>query len=145
MVRLKATEPARARRPSEILAASLLLLLAAAGVPGRPFQEPVAVKNTCQQSKSGIYQCVLYIEASKEVLATIDDVRYTLPSGYPNRKQTVSRGPRAGKYFSSKPFTTAEEVIVNVKIDYKNRPDAYLSYRVRLLNNSVSEAAPGGL
>jgi len=128
-------ESSRSRRKDVLMASVLFLLTTTAVAYGRGGSAQgagVTVKHTCDRVKPGIYQCVLYIEASDDVLKAIDDVRYTLPSGYPERTQIAGRGRVAGKPFSSKPFTTAEDVIVNVKIGYRGRPNMYLSHRVRL-------------
>ncbi len=128
-------ESSRSRRKDVLMTSVLLLLTATAVTYGRggPAQDPeVTVKHVCEQVRPGIHQCMLYVEASADVLNAIDDVRYTLPSGYPDRRQIVGRGRDAAKPFSSKPFTTAEDVIVNVKIDYQGRPNVYLSHQVRI-------------
>ncbi len=122
------------------LAAGLLLLLAAVpyGPAGAAQDIGVTLNNECKQVRPSLYQCVIYLEAARDVLDNIDDVRYTLPYGYESRKQTVGRG--RGRPFSSEPFNTAEEVTVNVKIDFKGNNDAYLSYRVTLSNERLGEA-----
>lgn len=132
---MRATTPEPARPLRTIcLTACLLLLAAAAGAHGlaSPRQSGVTFKNSCTDAGQGLYKCVIYVEASGDVLRTIDDIRYTLPSGYSNRKHTVKRGNNASRPFSSKTFTTAENVVVNVKIDYHGRKDEYLTYRVKL-------------
>lgn len=94
-------------------------------------QKEVVIKNTVREVRPGLYECVIYIEASREVLDKIDDVRYTLPSGYPNRKQTRGPGNNRNYPFSSNPIITAEDVIVNIKIDFKGPGNySYLSYRL---------------
>lgn len=121
-------------------AVGLLLLLVAAGVYGRDQTAQdvgVTLKNDCRPVGHGLYQCVVYLEAAGDVLNDIDDVRYTLPYGYEDRRQTAGRG-KGNRPFSSNPFNTTEEVTVNVKIDFKGRPDVYLSYRVRLSNEKLS-------
>jgi hypothetical protein len=116
------------------LAGILLVITTVTYGQGTAGSEEVTIKNTARQIKPGIYECVIYIEGSEGLLNTIDDVRYTLPSGYPKRKQTRKIGDR--RYpFSSAPIVTAEEVVVNIKIDYKGRKNAYLSYKLRLFTN----------
>jgi hypothetical protein len=115
------------------MATGLLLLLsfsdaADAQPPQQQQQQPaVAIRNTARQIKPGLYECVIYVEASPEMSGIIDDVTYTLPPGFPVRKQKKHHYP-----YRSDPFnaSASEEVIVNVKIDYKGRDNAYFSYKL---------------
>jgi hypothetical protein len=142
MMRILKTEQAKPAEYAYLVLGIFLLMTTAMGAYGQrqATDGQVTVKNTCKQVKNGIYECFIYIEASEDVLNTIDDVRYTLPSGYTDRKHMVHRRGKDSRYaFSSEPFTTAEEIIVNVKIDYHGRPNAYLSYQVRLSDDRISE------
>ena len=135
---MKVTKTRTRTRATQVV--GLLLLLAAAGAYGRDQSAQdvgITLRNECRPVGHGLYQCVVYLEAAGDVLDNIDDVRYTLPYGYENRKHTAGRG-RDNRPFSSSPFNTTEEVTVNVKVDFKGRPDVYLSYRVRLSNEKLN-------
>lgn len=94
-------------------------------------QNEVRMKNTIREIRAGLYECVIYFEMDKDESKTIDDVTYTLPVGYRNRKQKAKRvRPGINGYFSSRPIVTAEEIIVNVKIDYDDAKDVFLSYKI---------------
>ena len=90
------------------------------------------IKNTSKQIQSGLYECIVYLEISDELSGKIDDVTYTLPYGYPDRKHTVKRKKSTfNGAFSSKPIVTAEEIIINIKIEFTDgRDDVYLSYKL---------------
>ena len=113
----------------------IFLLLTFGAVKG---QENIQMKNTALEISPGLYQCTIYLAIDKNVLKTIDDVTYTLPPGYPKRKQKAQR-TRAGVagYFSSEPIITTEEAVVNVKIDYKGPNDVFLSYKLKLFKASL--------
>lgn len=114
-----------------LLASILLVFITAIYGLEKTSTKEVVIKNTVKQIKPGLYECVIYIEASRELLDNIDGVQYTLPSGYSNSKQTSKI--RDGRYpFSSGPIITAEEVVVNIKIDYKGPNNAYLSYKLKI-------------
>lgn len=114
-----------------LLASILLVFITAIYGLEKTSTEEVVIKNTVKQIKPGLYECVIYIEASRELLDNIDGVQYTLPSGYSNSKQTSKI--RDGRYpFSSGPIITTEEVVVNIKIDYKGPNNAYLSYKLKI-------------
>lgn len=114
-----------------LLASILLVFITAIYGLEKTSTGEVVIKNTVKQIKPGLYECVIYIEASRELLDNIDGVQYTLPSGYSNSKQTSKI--RDGRYpFSSGPIITAEEVVVNIKIDYKGPNNAYLSYKLKI-------------
>jgi hypothetical protein len=115
------------------------ILLVSTGAYGQSEkQAEVKIKNTSREIQPGLYECIIYLEMSKDVLKRIDDVTYTLPSGYPNRKQKGKK-IRSGVngFFSSSRITTAETVFVNVKIDYKGPYDLYLSYKLNPLNATL--------
>jgi hypothetical protein len=121
------------------LTASILLLpLAGAYGQSGGKQGEVKIKNTAKQIKPGLYECIIYLDMSSDLLRTIDDVTYTLPSGYPNRKQKGKKfRPGVSGFFSSSPIITAEEAVVNVKIDYKGPNDVYLSYKLKLFKAAL--------
>lgn len=114
------------------LTGSMFLLLTCIPAYG---QGEVQIRNTAKEIKPGVYECIVYLDMSGDLVRTIDDVTYTLPPGYPRRKQK-GRKNRTGVrgFFSSSPFITTEEAVVNVKIDYKGRKDLYRSYKLRLFN-----------
>ena len=115
---------------------STILFLSFAGAYGQSGK--VEMKNTTRQIKPGLYECVIYLDMSKDLLRTIDDVTYTLPSGYPNRKQRGKKIRLGVKgFFSSSPIITAEETIVNVKIDYKGSDDIFLSYKLKIFTSTL--------
>lgn len=94
-------------------------------------QNEANLKNTTKEVRPGLYECVIYLQIGKDEAKKIDDVTYTLPYGYRNRKQKGKR-VRTGinGYFSSPPIVTAEEIVINVKIDYKGTKDVFLSYKI---------------
>ena len=96
-------------------------------------QADVKIRNTAKQVKPGVYECIVYLDISYEVSKTIDDVTYTLPPGYSNRKQRGQKTrPGIRGYFSSNPFITTEEAVVNVLIDFKGPGDQYVPYKLIL-------------
>lgn len=126
-----------ALKPQIFLLAGLLVVFTMASYgQDRTRNEEAVIKNTVKQIRPGLFECIIYLEGSKELLSNIDDVRYTLPSGYTNRKQIKKN--RDSRYpFSSDPITTAEEVVVNIKIDYKGPNNAYLSYKLKIFTKSA--------
>jgi hypothetical protein len=91
--------------------------------------EDVKIKNTVREVQPGLYECIIYFEISGNLSEKIDEVTYTLPYGYPERKQGGRRRrPDFNGFFSSKPIRTAEEIIVNVKIEYTDDSEVYRSY-----------------
>ena len=70
--------------PRKVLLATMFMVFSLAEAQG---QGEVKIKNTAKQIKPGIYECIIYLDMSKDLLKTIDDVTYTLPPGFPNRKQ----------------------------------------------------------
>jgi len=99
------------------------------------FGQQAKIRNTAREIRRGVYECVIYLDIDERVANTIDDVTYTWPPGYPIRKQR-GRKKRTGVkgFFSSSPFITGEEAVINVLIDYKGPKDAYLSYKLRLFS-----------
>jgi len=121
--------------PRRVLLASIFMFLSFAEAYG---QTDVKIKNTAKQIKPGIYECIIYLDISKDLLKTIDGVTYTLPPGYANRKQRARQTrPGVKGYFSSNPFITTEEATVNVLITYKGPKDAYLNYKLRLFQAAI--------
>jgi hypothetical protein len=104
--------------------AGLLLLLAFSDAA---YGQEVSVRNTAKQIRPGLYECVLYVEASPKVYGSIGGVTYTLPPGFVNRKQRKETYP-----YRSDPFhvSASEEVVVNVRIEYKGGQDAYFNYKL---------------
>ncbi len=116
-------------RMSLVLIFGLLCVVEAYGQPD------VKISNTAKQIKPGVFECILYVEVTKEVSKTIDDVTFTLPPGYSNRKQrAVKLLSGMNIRFSSKPFITTEEVEVNVLVDFKGPNDRYSNYRLVLFS-----------
>ena len=112
-----------------VLLSSILLLLCAAETYG----QQAKIRNTAREIRPGVYECVIYLDINNEIAKTIDDVSYTWPPGYPIRKERGKKiRPGIKGFFSSNPFITGEEAIINVLIDYKGPKDAYLSYKLRL-------------
>jgi len=112
-----------------VLLSSILLLLCVAEAHG----QQAKIRNTAKEIRPGVYECIIYLDIDKELTQTIDDVTYTWPPGYPMRKQRGKKiRPGVKGFFSSSPFITGEEAIINVLIDYKGPKDAYLSYKLRL-------------
>ena len=110
-----------------------ILLVSLTGAYGQTAE--VKIKNTTKEIQPGLYECRVYLEISDELAAKIDDVTYSLPAGYPQRKQTVKKSRQGVKeYFSSDPIVTAEEIIINIKIDYDDADDVYLSYKITPFN-----------
>ena len=97
------------------------------------------IKNTSKQIQSGLYECIVYLDITDELSGKIDDVTYTLPYGYPDRKHTVKRKKSTvNGSFSSKPIVTAEEIVINIKIEFTDdRDDVYLSYKLNPFSVSV--------
>ena len=121
--------------PRRVLLATMFMVFSLAEAHG---QGEVKIKNTARQIKPGIYECIIYLVISKDLLKTIDDVTYTLPPGFPNRKQKAKKiRPGVKGYFSSNPFITTEEATVDVLIDYKGPNDAYLNYKLRLFQTAI--------
>ena len=111
-----------------------ILLVSLIGAYGQTNE--VKIKNTTKEIQPGLYECIVYLEISDDVAARIDDVTYSLPAGYPKRKQTVkiSRQEGVNGYFRSDPIVTAEEIVINIKIDYDDAEDVYLSYKINPFN-----------
>jgi hypothetical protein len=106
------------------MAAGLLLLLIFSDAA---YGQDVSVRNTARQIKPGLYECVVYVEAKPGMSKLIGGVTYTLPTGFPNRKQTKQTYP----YRSDPVHTSAsEEVVVNVRIEYKDGKDVYFNYKL---------------
>ena len=106
---------------------ALLCIVAAHGQPD------VKVSNTAKQKRPGVYESIIYVEVNKEVSNTIDDVIFTLPPGYSNRKQRAQKIPQGTKVrFASKPFITTEEAFVNVLIEFKGGDNRYVPYKLVL-------------
>ncbi len=121
--------------PRRVLLASMFIVFSLAEAHG---QGEVKIKNTAKQIKPGIYECIIYLDISKGLVKTIDDVHYTLPPGYPDRKKRARKNrPGVNGYFSSDPFITTEEATVDVLIDYKGPKDAYLNYKLKLFQPAI--------
>ena len=99
--------------------------------------DEIRIKNTVTQIRPGVYECIVYFEISGDLSQKIEEVTYTLPYGYPNRKHSGKRrAPAIDGFFSSKPIVTAEEIVINIKIEYTDdRDDGYLSYRLNPFNS----------
>lgn len=134
---MRTTGGARLPLPA-LLAAGWLLLLAFPAAAraqderqadAQQTQTGVTIRNTSREVKPGLYECVIYLEPGPEGWRIVDDVTYTLPTGFPNRKQKKKKPP-----FRSDPFnvSASEDVVVNVKIDYHGTRDEYLTYKVSL-------------
>lgn len=123
-------------KPSNTAQCLLLLAILLASLTGAYGQSgELTIKNTTKEIQPGLYECIVYLEISDELAAKIDDVTYSLPAGYPHRKQTVKKSRQGFKgYFSSDPIVTAEEIVINIKIDYDDAEDVYLSYKVNPFN-----------
>lgn len=106
-----------------------ILLMTFAGAYGQ--NDQVKIKNTIREIRPGLYECTVYLEMSAAHSERIDDVTYSLPYGFEQRK---NRGKKIRQgidgYFSSAPIFIAEEITVNIKIDYKGADDVYLSYKI---------------
>ena len=123
---MNARSPARHRMLLAIIF-GLLCLVEAHG------QTDVKINNTARQIKPGLYECIIYLDISEAVSRTIDDVTYTLPPGYPDRKQRGKKArPGIRGYFSSNPFITTEEAEVNILIDFKGPNDRHIAYKLIL-------------
>ena len=123
-------------KPSNTARCFLLLsivLVAFAAAYGQ--SDEVTIKNTTREIRPGLYECVVYLEMSAGHSARIDDVTYSLPYGFEQRKY---RGKKTRQgiegYFSSEPIVIAEEITVNIKIDYKGADDVYVSYKIKPVN-----------
>jgi hypothetical protein len=93
--------------------------------------DEVKIKNTSREIRPGLYECIIYLEMSEGMSKKIDDVTYTFPFGFAQRRQRAKKiRPQIAGFFSSKPFVTAEEIVVNILIDYKGVNDVYLSYKL---------------
>ncbi|SRR6266498_1320550 len=129
----------KTKRPSLILVrlflpAIILLLLTFGPVEG----QDAKISNTAREIRPGLYECIVYLDISKGLSKTIDDVTYTLPPGYPNRKQRgKKKRPGISGFFSSSPIITTEEAVINVLIDYKGPKDVYLSYKLKIFKASL--------
>ena len=94
--------------------------------------DELKIKNTAREIRPGLYECIVYFEISKDLSQKIDDVTYTFPFGYANRKHKGKRiRSEISGFFSSRPIITAEELVVNIKIDYKGSDDVYMSYKIK--------------
>jgi hypothetical protein len=113
-----------------ILIAGMFLLFAFAEAEG---QGDLNIKNTARQVKPGVYECIVYLEISKDAANAIYSVTYTLPPGYPNRR-LLARKKRAGirGYFSSNPFTTTEEAIISVQIERRGAHPSTTNIKFKL-------------
>ena len=118
------------------LCLSLASMTLIAFIPVYGQSDEIKIKNTVRQIRPGLYECIVYLEISNDVSETIDDVTYTLPYGYANRKHNGRRTrPAISGFFSSSPIVTAEEIVVNIKIEYKDdRDNVYLSYALNPFN-----------
>jgi|GEM_PF-5427708 len=102
-------------------------------------QGDLKIKNTAKQIKPGVYECVIYLDITYDVSKTIDDVTYTMPPGYSNRKQRGQKTrPGIRGYFSSDPFITTEEAVIDILIDFKGPHDQYITYKLILFSRRQS-------
>ena len=111
-----------------------MLLVSFTGAYGQT--DEVKIKNTTKEIQPGLYECRVYLEISDDLAAKIDDVTYKLTVGYPDRKQIVKKSRQDGLegFFISDRIVTAEEIVINIKIDYKGADDVYLSYKINPFN-----------
>lgn len=125
-------------RPPLHIARSLLLasITLVASIAAYGQRDELKIKNTVTQIQPGVYECIVYFEISWDLSQRIDEVTYTLPYGYPNRKHSGKRRtPAINGFFSSKPIVTAEEIVINIKIEYTDdRDDVYFSYKLNPFN-----------
>ena len=113
-----------------------ILLVTFASAYGQ--SDDVKIKNTTREIRPGVYECIVYLEMSAAESERIDDVTYSLPYGFQQRKY---RGKKVREgvdgYFSSDPIVTAEEIVINVKITYRGGNDVYRSYRINPFNTRL--------
>ena len=123
-------------KPSNTARCFLLLgILLMTVAPAYGQSDEIKIKNTTREIRPGVYECIVYLEISAEISARIDEVTYSLPPGFQQRQykgKRVREGVRG--YFSSDPIVTAEEIIINVKIEYEDAGDVYRSYKINPFN-----------
>lgn len=124
-------------KPSNIARCFLLLgILVMSFAPAYGQSDEIKIKNTTREIRPGVYECIVYLEISAEMSARIDEVTYSLPYGFQQRKYKGKRVREGVKgYFSSEPIVTAEEIIINVKIEYEDAGDVYRSYKINPFNS----------
>ena len=123
-------KPSNTARCFLLLGVLLITFTAAYG-----HSDEVKIKNTTREIRPGVYECIVYLEVSADVSERIDEVTYLLPYGFEQRKykgKKVRQG--VDGYFSSDPIVTTEEIVINVKIEYKGADDVYRSYKINPYN-----------
>jgi transcription initiation factor IIF auxiliary subunit len=94
-------------------------------------QEDIALNNTFQYTRGGVYKWQVYVEADQGVLKKIKSVEYRLHPSYRNPVRKVEM-PRSGKYPFKIVDETQEAFDITATIVFWNDPPKTVYHRLKL-------------